>query len=198
MKLVGTVGFEPTTFRLSIECSNQLSYAPMKMEPDVRFELTTDGLQNRCSTNWANLALVDPIGVETMTYRLWVGCSDQLSYIPRNWSWVNLYCLTSHPARFDEHDASSFRQTSPPTHRTHWCTACRAVWLFRVSSFRNHQIRCGKESRSIYNPVIVLVEGGPDLIVGLSCNANKDSAFYFALLTWGLLSLGTYYWAVTA
>jgi len=41
-------------------------------------------------------------------------------------------------------------------------------------------------------PVIVLVEGGPDLIVGLSCNANKDSAFYFALLTWGLLSLGTY------
>jgi len=38
-----------------------------------------------------------------------------------------------------------------------------------------------------------LVEGGPDLIVGLSCNANKDSAFYFALLTWGLLSLGTYW-----
>ena len=27
--------------------------------------------------------------------------SNQLSYIPRKWRWVYLYCLTSHPARFD-------------------------------------------------------------------------------------------------
>ena len=48
-KMVGAAGFEPTTSASQTQRSARLSYAPM--EPPVRFELTTYGLQDRCSTN---------------------------------------------------------------------------------------------------------------------------------------------------
>ncbi len=55
-ELVGAIGFEPMTLRLSSACSNQLSYAPHRtdeaqlVEP-TRFELVTSCLQSRRSTN---------------------------------------------------------------------------------------------------------------------------------------------------
>ena len=55
-KLVGAIGFEPMTLRLSSACSNQLSYAPRrrvapKLVEPTRVELVTSCLQSRRSTN---------------------------------------------------------------------------------------------------------------------------------------------------
>ena len=52
-ELVGIIGLEPITFRVSGECSNQLSYIPV---------------------------FVSPTGFEPVTPILKVWCSNQLSY----------------------------------------------------------------------------------------------------------------------
>ena len=54
VKLVGAIGFEPMTLRLSSACSNQLSYAPTrrvapKLVEPTRIELVTSCLQSRRS-----------------------------------------------------------------------------------------------------------------------------------------------------
>ena len=49
-KMVGQNGLEPSTSRLSVECSNQLSYWPTMVEIKG-FEPLTPCLQSRCSPN---------------------------------------------------------------------------------------------------------------------------------------------------
>ena len=59
-QVVGVTGVEPVTLRLSSACSNQLSYTPTSIEPELvqiwlvelrRVELLTYSLQSYRSTN---------------------------------------------------------------------------------------------------------------------------------------------------
>ena len=47
--VVGSNGLEPSTSRLSAECSNQLSYEPLQVVEIRRIELLTSGVQGRRS-----------------------------------------------------------------------------------------------------------------------------------------------------
>ena len=49
--VVGLIGLEPMTLRLSSACSNQLSYTPVNLVELRRFELLTYSLQSYRSTN---------------------------------------------------------------------------------------------------------------------------------------------------
>lgn len=65
--MVETSGLEPPTFRLSGECSNQLSYVSI-MAGEVGFEPTILCTKNRCLTAWPLTNKM--VGSPLATYRL--------------------------------------------------------------------------------------------------------------------------------
>ena len=68
------------TSRLSVVRSNQLSYATILVATLVGFEPTDDGIKTRCLTTWRQgIKMEPPIRVELMTYGLQIRCSSQLS-----------------------------------------------------------------------------------------------------------------------
>ena len=58
--MVGREGFEPPKAKPKDLQSSPFDHSGtdpyIKMEPPERLELSTAGLQNRCSTNWAKVA----------------------------------------------------------------------------------------------------------------------------------------------
>ena len=79
MQVVGLIGFEPMTLRLSSACSNQLSYRPMGLF-DVRFQMYDLHLTSSISL----LALKDGggTGIRTPDIQLAKLALYQLSYTP--------------------------------------------------------------------------------------------------------------------
>ena len=86
VEVVGQNGLEPSTSRLSVVCSSQLSYWPILVEISG-IEPLTSCLQGRRSPSWAKppslpFEVVGQNGLEPSTSRLSVVCSSQLSYWP--------------------------------------------------------------------------------------------------------------------
>ena len=93
--VVGQNGLEPSTSRLSVVCSSQLSYWPISASLLLVVEISgieplTSCLQGRRSPSWAKppsfhrfiFEVVGQNGLEPSTSRLSVVCSSQLSYWP--------------------------------------------------------------------------------------------------------------------
>ena len=98
LEVVGQNGLEPSTSRLSVVCSSQLSYWPISRRNQIhnfRFEIInfksplclcfSSPNQTRFAGLWfgsMSLKVVGQNGLEPSTSRLSVVCSSQLSYWP--------------------------------------------------------------------------------------------------------------------
>ena len=141
------MGLEPTTFRVSGECSNQLSYIPISggYMFITYFRVSTKplvgiaGFEPACSTSqmWRDRPdsstfrfIVNPNGLEPLTPSLKVRCSNRLSY--------GFNCGAS------RNRTLSFRSSGGRTHQLYESSICCAA-----GRTRTYELRRG----GIYSPL---------------------------------------------